>query len=194
MKLYRPNQRLDTNQAGLDLIMKAEKYEPCWYLCPTGIWTIGYGTTENSIPGVNRSTIRHPISRKQAYDWLVYALQTTYEPVVESRVRVPLTQSMFDALVSLSYNIGSNAFARSTLLRKLNAGDYQGAADEFRKWVYAGGRVLRGLVHRRDAERTLFLSEPIRTRIIPMHRVDVHPLPPKPVQIIPTTKPEMRLR
>lgn len=194
MRIYKPNQRLDTNQAGLDLIMKAEKYEPCWYLCPSGIWTIGYGTTENSIPGVNRSAIRHPISREQAFDWLYYSLATTYEPVIESRVRVPLTENMFSALSSFVYNIGSNAFTRSTLLQKLNQKDYDGAADQFRKWVYAGGRVLRGLVHRRDAERSLFLSEPVKARVIPMHRVDVHPLPPKPVQIIPTTKPEMRLR
>lgn len=124
---------------------------------------------------------------EQAYDWLYYALSTTYEPVVESRVRVPLTETMFAALVSFTYNTGSSAFARSTLLSRLNQKDYDGAAGEFRKWVYSDGRVLRGLVHRRDAERSLFLSEPIRTHPIPMHRVDVQPLPPKPLQFIPTT-------
>ena len=71
---------------------------------------------------------------------------------------VPLTQNQFDALVSLTYNIGSGAFNNSTLL-KLNKGDYQGAADQFLVWNKADGKVMKGLVRRREAERALFLKK-----------------------------------
>ena len=72
---------------------------------------------------------------------------------------MPLSQSQFDALVSLVFNIGGGAFRKSTLLQKLNAGDYAGASNEFMRWIKAKGRVLGGLVTRRAAERALFLSE-----------------------------------
>ena len=67
---------------------------------------------------------------------------------------------LFRSLVSFFFNLGLGALGDSTLLRKLNAGDYQGAADEFPRWVKAGGQTLPGLVKRRDAERALFLSQP----------------------------------
>jgi hypothetical protein len=73
-------------------------------------------------------------------------------------VKVPLTQNQFDALVSLVYNIGQTAFSNSTLLKKLNAKDYQGAADQFLRWNKGGGKVMKGLVRRREAERALFLE------------------------------------
>ena len=72
--------------------------------------------------------------------------------------RVKLNQNQFDALVSFTYNLGAGALGSSTLLGKLNRGDFEGAADEFPKWNKAGGKVLNGLVKRRAAERSLFLS------------------------------------
>jgi lysozyme len=69
-----------------------------------------------------------------------------------------LTQNQFDALVSFSFNVGVHAFSKSTLLKKLNREDYKGAKREFRRWVYAGGRRLQGLVNRRNQEAQLFLS------------------------------------
>lgn len=78
---------------------------------------------------------------------------------VDRLVRVPLTDNQFAALVSFAYNVGLGALAGSTLLRKLNAGDYQGAADQLPRWKKGGGRVLPGLVRRRAAERELFLSD-----------------------------------
>ena len=69
-----------------------------------------------------------------------------------------LTQGQFDALVSFTYNLGARSLSTSTLLKKLNAGDYRGAADEFPRWNKAGGQVLAGLTRRREAERSLFLS------------------------------------
>jgi len=81
-----------------------------------------------------------------------------FEHTVNSSVKAPLNQNQFDALVSLAYNIGSSAFKSSTLVKKLNAGDYKGAADQFNVWVNAGGKRMQGLVSRRDREKLLFLS------------------------------------
>lgn len=78
--------------------------------------------------------------------------------VVEHSVTALLTETQKAALASFVYNVGSGAFARSTLLKKLNAGDTQGACDEMRRWVYADGRVWKGLVSRRDVERELCLK------------------------------------
>ena len=82
-----------------------------------------------------------------------------YESDVSNLVKVKLTQGQFDALVSFAYNLGARALSTSTLLQKLNAGDYTGAADEFPRWNKAGGKVLPGLTWRREAERALFLSD-----------------------------------
>ncbi|MEG5623927.1 lysozyme, partial [Enterobacter hormaechei] len=82
----------------------------------------------------------------------------SYESDVSRLVKVGLTQGQFDALVSFTYNLGARSLSTSTLLRKLNAGDYAGAADEFLRWNKAGGKVLNGLTRRREAERALFLS------------------------------------
>ena len=84
-----------------------------------------------------------------------------FENAVRTHVTVPLTQSMFDALVSWTFNVGAGRIAPngSTLARKLNAGDYEGAADELLKWNRAGGRVLSGLTRRREAERQMFLRD-----------------------------------
>jgi lysozyme len=73
-------------------------------------------------------------------------------------VHVPLTQNQFDALVSFVFNLGVGNFRTSTLLKKLNAGDNDGAAQEFGRWIHAGGKALPGLVRRREAERALFLK------------------------------------
>ena len=78
------------------------------------------------------------------------------ESCVEKNVTVPLTQGEFDALVSFTFNLGCTALRNSTLLRKLNASDYDGAAAEFAKWNHAGGKVLAGLTTRREAERERF--------------------------------------
>jgi lysozyme len=81
-----------------------------------------------------------------------------FEAAVNNAVTVPLNQNQFDALVSLAYNIGTNAFSKSTLVKKLNANDIRGAADQFDVWVNAGGKRMQGLVNRRAKEKALFLS------------------------------------
>lgn len=81
-----------------------------------------------------------------------------FERAVSSSVKVPLTQNQFDALVSLTYNIGPGAFKHSTLLKLLNQGDYAGASQQFDVWIKAGGQTVQGLVNRRAVEKAYFLK------------------------------------
>jgi lysozyme len=118
-------------------------------------WTIGYGWTR-PVDGV----AVHPgmeINQAKAEQLLRCGI-VSYEQDISKLVRVRINQNQFDALVSLAWNIGTRAFSTSTLLQKLNVGDYPGAAEQFLRWVNAGGREMPGLVTRRRAERDLFLS------------------------------------
>lgn len=118
------------------------------YRDPVGLWTIGYGTTHDAHPG-------QCITEDQANALLRQEVERI-EPVLNAAITVPVTQQQFDACVSLAFNIGLGKFAKSTLLKKLNAGDSAGAAEEFAKWVYADSRKLAGLVTRRAAEAMMF--------------------------------------
>jgi lysozyme len=139
------------SQAGTDLIKSFEGLRLEAYRCPAGIWTIGYGH-------VGRRVMRGlSIDEATAEIWLRSDLEH-FENGVSKLLRVPVRQSQFDALVSFAFNLGLGALERSTLLRKLNARDDYGAADEFLRWNIAGGKVLEGLTRRRKAERELFLS------------------------------------
>ena len=142
---------MSISPAGIALIQAHEGLRLTAYRDPVGIWTIGYGSTG----GVRRGMT---ITRDQAVLRLYHDVDDA-EATVNNRVTVPLSQSQFDALVSLVFNIGGGAFRKSTLLQKLNAGDYAGASNEFMRWIKAKGRVLGGLVTRRAAERALFSSE-----------------------------------
>ena len=126
------------------------------YLCPAKVWTIGIGTTV--YPNGLKVKKGDKCTQEQALEYLQHDLKS-FEKTVNDSVKVDLTQNQFDALVSLTYNIGSTAFKNSTLLKKLNAKDYAGAADQFLVWNKGGGKVLKGLVRRRDAERALFLKK-----------------------------------
>lgn len=119
-------------------------------------WTIGFGTTRYA----NGAVVRKGdiVSYEEAALAFEHDLDKFTRSVLQA-VEVPINQSQLDSLVSLAYNIGKNAFRRSTLLRKLNAGDYQGAADEFPKWRNADGKVMPGLVARRASEREWFLKD-----------------------------------
>lgn len=118
-------------------------------------WTIGYGWTHP----VDGKPIKPGMTIKQeTADRLLKTGLVSYENDVLKMAKVKLTQGQFDALVSFAYNVGSRALSTSTLLRKLNDGDVNGAADEFLRWNKAGGKVLNGLARRREAERALFLS------------------------------------
>lgn len=178
---FLPNTLLDTNVDGLAIIRRCESFSPTWYRCPAGVWTIGFGTTENSLVGVNRQTLTRPITKAEAERLLRRALIQVYEPGIERLVTVLLSENQFSALVSFVYNIGVQRFSRSTLLRKLNRNDVAGAAGEFDRWVYADGKRLRGLVLRRAAERKLFETLDLVPVRIELARLD--PLPP--MRIVP---------
>jgi lysozyme len=142
---------MKTSERGLQFIKQFETLQLKAYRDPVGVWTIGWGHTP-SYPGQR-------ITEEQA-EALFRADIERFEKAVGEAVKVPITQDQFDALVSLAYNIGIRALARSTLVEKLNAGDVEGAAEEFKRWVYGrkGGRMeqLPGLVRRREAESRLF--------------------------------------
>jgi lysozyme len=150
---FRLEKIMKTSPKGIALIKSAEGLRLKAYPDPgTGgvPWTIGYGSTS----GVTRSMV---ITEAQAEQMLAADL-VRFERAVERLVRVPVTQGQFDALVSFTYNVGEGNFTKSTLLRKLNAGDAAAAAEQFSRWVNAAGKVLPGLVKRRAAERAMFLG------------------------------------
>ncbi|MCE1325727.1 lysozyme [Enterobacter asburiae] len=146
---------MQTSEKGIALIKQFEGCKLTAYLDSVGVWTIGYGWTQH----VDGKPIRAGMTIKQeTAERLLKTGLVSYESDVSRLVKVGLTQGQFDALVSFTYNLGARSLSTSTLLRKLNAGDYAGAADEFLRWNKAGGKVLNGLTRRREAERALFLS------------------------------------
>ena len=145
---------MSTSQNGIDLISSFEGCELVAYLCPAKVWTIGFGTTV--YPNGVKVKKGDSCTLDQAKQFKAHDLKR-FEKTVDDLVQVPLTQNQFDALVSLTYNIGPGAFEKSTLLKKLNTGDYQGAADQFTVWNKGGGKVLQGLVNRRAKEKEVFL-------------------------------------
>lgn len=139
------------NAKGLALIKQFEGLVLQAYRDPVGVWTIGYGHTG---PDVKPGAV---ITRSQAEALLKKDL-ARFESAVRSLVKVPVNANQFSALVSFAFNVGSGALAQSTLLARLNQRDYQGAANQFGRWVYGDGQVLPGLVRRREAEKALFLT------------------------------------
>lgn len=146
---------MSVSNKGVDLICEFEGEQLIAYDDGVGIWTIGFGTIK--YPNGVRVKKGDTCTLEQAKEYMRHDL-IEFEHTVNISVKVPLNQNQFDALVSLAYNIGSNAFKSSTLVKELNTGDYQGAADQFNVWVNAGGKRMQGLVNRRDREKLLFLS------------------------------------
>ena len=147
----------------IDIIIQFEGFESDPYFCPAGVATIGYGST--LYPNGKKVRLTDKAITKDEAITLLYDTLGTYEKAIHDNVKAPINQNQFDALVSFVYNVGAGNFAKSTLLKKLNKADYQGAADEFLRWNKAGGKVLNGLTRRRDAERSLFLT-PLEPRVI----------------------------
>ena len=150
------------SENGLKLIQEFESFENAPYLDSARVWTIGYGSTyyPNGKPVTGRDK---PITREYAETIQRNVISKDFEPVINDLLKKEIasgfiTQNMYDAIISLTYNIGVNGFKRSSVLRLLKQGDKQNAADAFLLWNMAGGKVLRGLVRRRERERKLFLS------------------------------------
>lgn len=142
---------MQTSEKGLDLIRKYEGLRLAAYVCPGGKLTIGYGHTGDDVYEGRK------IDTEEANELLEHDVER-FERAVNEIVTVPMTQGMFDALISFSFNLGAGALKGSTLLKKLNAGDREAAADEFLRWNKAAGKVLAGLSARRKSERELFLA------------------------------------
>lgn len=149
---------MQTNDAGLALIKQSEGFMSRWYPDPAHGWavpTIGYGHTDAAGAPKFASDKDLALTEAEATAILQRDL-AKYEADVRRLVKVPLNENQFSALVSFTYNLGAGNLGSSTLLRKLNAGDYAGAAAEFGRWNKAGGKALAGLTKRRAAERALF--------------------------------------
>lgn len=146
---------MKTSSVGINLITGFEDLVLTAYDDGVGVWTIGFGTTvyPNGVK-VKKGDV---CTKAQALSFFQYDLRR-FEAAVNQAVKVVINQNQFDALVSLTYNIGESAFKKSTLLAKLNKGDFTGAADQFKVWNIGGGKVLKGLERRRAAERELFLK------------------------------------
>ena len=168
------------SKAGEDLMHKYEGFRSRPYLCPAHIWTIGYGHVlyQEQIrlpvvrpPGKTKADIpmirsEYPLKPEDARVWTKTEIDELFRADVTSFERgvlrlVPSVsgrQGSFDALVSISFNFGLGNLQRSTIRMRANRGDWVGAADAFRVWTKGGGKVLPGLVKRREAEIALFLS------------------------------------
>ena len=143
------------SQRGLDLIKDFEGFSSSAYLCAAKIPTIGWGNTFYA--DGTKVKLGDQISKTDALKLLEVIANRDFADKIFPYIKVKVTQNQFDAMVSLAYNIGVGNFSKSTLLKKVNAGDFVGASNEFLRWNKAGGKVLLGLTRRREREKQLFL-------------------------------------
>lgn len=162
------------NAAGIELIKSFEGLRLQAYRDSVGVWTIGYGHTAGVKAG-------QTITEVQASQFLLADLADA-EDAVGKFVTVPLNDNQFAALVSLTFNIGAEAFRRSTLRKKLNAGDYAAVPGQFALWVKGAGKTLPGLVRRRKAEADLWSTPSIAAAAAEK--------PVQPPQPVPAPKPQ----
>lgn len=158
---------MNVSDKSIKVIKHHEGVRTTPYQCPALLWTIGVGhvidPTHARVPLAERKSLPIPdgwnrkISMEEVDDILRKDL-ATFERGVERFCPVKLTQGQFDALVSFSFNVGLGTLQRSTLRQKILRGDMEGAAEEFLKYTIGGGKVLKGLVNRRNDERAMFLS------------------------------------
>ena len=145
---------MKTSQQGLDLIKRYEGYKAKPYKCPAGLWTVGYGHLigdGHTLPNnCNRIFTLEEINALLAKDVI------RFERGIERYISIPITQNMFDALISFSFNLGLGTLQRSSLRQKINRGDFEGAKKVLLKYNKANGKVLKGLDLRRKAEAMLF--------------------------------------
>lgn len=141
-------------QNGISLIKRFEGFETEIYLDAAGLPTIGYG---HLLRAGEAKMFKNGIS-PEAGEALLIKDVLSAECAVLRLIKAPLTDSQFDALVSFTFNLGSGALQRSTLRRKINREEHEEIPAEFMRWVWAGGRKLKGLIRRRDAEVHLYIS------------------------------------
>ena len=157
---------MSISEAGIQLIKSFEGCHAMPYKCPAVLWTVGYGRVLYPDQARLKTDERASYALKPEHNrlWDADEIDSLLEKdllrfsVGVRRLCPAAVDRQLDALVSFSYNCGLGSLQSSTLRMKFNRGDYSGAADEFLKWNKAGGKVLRGLERRREAERALFLS------------------------------------
>ncbi len=142
---------MNISEEGLSLIKKFEGCELKAYRCAANVLTIGYGTTK----GVTEDM---EITKEEAESLLKEEMHE-YEGYINDMVKVPLKQHQFDAMVSWVFNLGSGNLSSSTLLKKLNNSEYDEVPAQIKRWNKAGGKVLDGLIRRREAESLLFQNK-----------------------------------
>ena len=150
---------MNVSQRGIDLIKRYEGFISKTYLCPAGYKTIGFGHRTDEMTTITEPEAENLLRR----DLNKFASKISYSLEQD---KITVNQNQFDALCSFAFNLGFSALVFSTLWKKLKQGDYEGASDEFLKWVYITKTVnnervkirLKGLETRRNAERDLFLS------------------------------------
>jgi lysozyme len=140
-------------QHGLNLIKQFEGFSSHIYLDAAGLPTIGYG---HLLHAGEAEMFKNGITESVAQALLIKDVLRAEQAVLRL-ITVPLTNGQFDALVSFTFNLGAGALQRSTLRRKINREDHPDAPAEFMKWVWAGGRRLKGLIRRRSAEAQLYV-------------------------------------
>jgi len=139
---------MNISNEGLSLIKKFEGCKLDAYKCAAGVPTIGYGSTHGVKMGMS-------ISQARAEELLLEDI-AKFEDHVDNNVKVPLNQNQFDAMVSWTFNLGGGNLKSSTLLKVLNASDYADVPNQIKRWNKANGKVLEGLIRRREAEALLF--------------------------------------
>ena len=142
---------MKTSEEGRALIKKFEGCELEAYQCSANVWTIGYGHTQGIKEG--------DVCTQEDADRILEEDLEEFEGYVQEAVNVPLEQHEFDALVAWTYNLGPSNLRSSTMLKRLNDSKFDQVPLEMRRWNKAGGKVLDGLVRRREAESLLFTNE-----------------------------------
>ncbi|MEM7198472.1 MAG: lysozyme [Pseudomonadota bacterium] len=145
---------MNINDAGLQIIKHYEGFVARPYLCPAGYLTIGYG---HLVRDEDAKKFAKGISEDEA-EHLLRVDVSVAENAVARLISQPLTENQFSALVSFTFNLGSGSLQSSTLRRKINRCNFDAAASEFERWIFAGGQRLQGLVLRRETERQLFVA------------------------------------
>ena len=145
---------MKTSQKGINLILQFEGFSSKPYLDSAGIPTIGYGNTY--YPGGKKVTMKDPAITKEKGAELFAAVLPSYEKIVNAKIKVPITQNQFDALVSHTYNTGGSDTLFSLINKKAPAADIRNWFTA--RYITSGGKVLNGLIRRRKAEADLFFS------------------------------------
>ena len=140
--------KMKISENGLELIKKFEGCETTAYQDSVGVWTIGFGHTKGVKEG-------QTCSIEDAESMLADEMDE-YEGYINNMVKVELQQHEFDALVAWVYNLGPTNLGESTMLKVLNGGQFDRVPDEMNRWTRAGGKILEGLVRRRQAESLMF--------------------------------------